>query len=152
VRLIKTIRKRNPEVQLLLFSATFNDLVREFAVRIAPNANQARAVQCTTCAFPLPAPLLLLLLLWPHGRRTALVDSATATSSSSSDRYLFPRRNSVWTSFRSTTSREYSAMLTGATHGPLTSPLAVASSSSSSSSSSSAAAAAAAAAACCVPL
>jgi ATP-dependent RNA helicase DDX19/DBP5 len=40
VRLIKTIRKKNPEVQLLLFSATFNDRVKEFAIRIAPNANQ----------------------------------------------------------------------------------------------------------------
>eukprot|EP00879_Flechtneria_rotunda_P015545 GHRR01016256.1.p1 GENE.GHRR01016256.1~~GHRR01016256.1.p1 ORF type:complete len:459 (+),score=143.72 GHRR01016256.1:226-1602(+) len=40
VRLIKTIRKKNPEVQLLLFSATFNDKVKEFAIRIAPNANQ----------------------------------------------------------------------------------------------------------------
>lgn len=42
VRLIKTIRKKNPEVQLLLFSATFNDRVKEFAIRIAPNANQVR--------------------------------------------------------------------------------------------------------------
>eukprot|EP00878_Enallax_costatus_P015357 GHUV01016085.1.p1 GENE.GHUV01016085.1~~GHUV01016085.1.p1 ORF type:complete len:457 (+),score=103.79 GHUV01016085.1:581-1951(+) len=40
VRLIKTIRKKNPEVQLLLFSATFNDRVKDFAIRIAPNANQ----------------------------------------------------------------------------------------------------------------
>lgn len=40
VRLIKTIRRRNPEVQLLLFSATYNDKVKEFAMRIAPNANQ----------------------------------------------------------------------------------------------------------------
>lgn len=40
VRLIKTIRRKNPEVQLLLFSATYNDKVKEFAMRIAPNANQ----------------------------------------------------------------------------------------------------------------
>lgn len=40
VRLIKTIRRKNPAVQLLLFSATYNDKVKEFAMRIAPNANQ----------------------------------------------------------------------------------------------------------------
>lgn len=40
MRLIKTIRRKNPEVQLLLFSATYNDKVKEFAMRIAPNANQ----------------------------------------------------------------------------------------------------------------
>jgi len=40
VRLIKTIRRRNPDVQLLLFSATFNDQIRGFALKIAPKANQ----------------------------------------------------------------------------------------------------------------
>ncbi|GAX80515.1 hypothetical protein CEUSTIGMA_g7953.t1 [Chlamydomonas eustigma] len=40
VRLIKEIRKRNPKVQLLLFSATFNDSVKRFAMQIAPTANQ----------------------------------------------------------------------------------------------------------------
>ncbi|PNW83108.1 hypothetical protein CHLRE_06g306850v5 [Chlamydomonas reinhardtii] len=40
VRLIKMIRKKNPRVQLLLFSATFNDIVKRFAVSIAPQANQ----------------------------------------------------------------------------------------------------------------
>jgi hypothetical protein len=44
VRLIKTIRRKNPEVQLLLFSATYNDKVKEFAMRIAPNANQVRVL------------------------------------------------------------------------------------------------------------
>jgi ATP-dependent RNA helicase DDX19/DBP5 len=39
VRLIKTARKRNPSLQLLLFSATFNDKVKGFAMRIAPRAN-----------------------------------------------------------------------------------------------------------------
>jgi ATP-dependent RNA helicase DDX19/DBP5 len=40
VRLIKTIRRRNPDVQLLLFSATFNDQIKSFALKIAPKANQ----------------------------------------------------------------------------------------------------------------
>ncbi|EFJ52048.1 hypothetical protein VOLCADRAFT_103235 [Volvox carteri f. nagariensis] len=40
VRLIKSIRKKNPKVQLLLFSATFNDVVKRFALSIAPQANQ----------------------------------------------------------------------------------------------------------------
>eukprot|EP00877_Chromochloris_zofingiensis_P006155 jgi/Chrzof1/1793/Cz10g21100.t1 len=40
VRMIKTIRKRSPNVQLLLFSATFNDKVKSFAQKIAPQANQ----------------------------------------------------------------------------------------------------------------
>lgn len=40
VRLIRTIRKKNPEVQLLLFSATFNDNIRKFARQISPNANE----------------------------------------------------------------------------------------------------------------
>mmetsp|Transcript_26815 Transcript_26815/g.58465 ORF Transcript_26815/g.58465 Transcript_26815/m.58465 type:complete len:483 (+) Transcript_26815:39-1487(+) len=39
VRLIKSIRKKNPKVQLLLFSATFNDNVKKFAMQIAPKAN-----------------------------------------------------------------------------------------------------------------
>ncbi|KAG2490675.1 hypothetical protein HYH03_010844 [Edaphochlamys debaryana] len=40
VRLIKSIRRKNPGVQLLLFSATFNDVVKRFAINIAPKANQ----------------------------------------------------------------------------------------------------------------
>jgi ATP-dependent RNA helicase DDX19/DBP5 len=40
VRLIKTIRRRNADVQLLLFSATFNDQIKSFALKIAPKANQ----------------------------------------------------------------------------------------------------------------
>jgi superfamily II DNA/RNA helicase len=40
VRLIKTIRKKNPSLQLLMFSATFNSTIREFAQKIAPRANQ----------------------------------------------------------------------------------------------------------------
>jgi ATP-dependent RNA helicase DDX19/DBP5 len=40
VRLIRTIRKKNPQVQLLLFSATFNEKIKHFAIKIAPMANQ----------------------------------------------------------------------------------------------------------------
>ena len=40
VRLIKTIRKKNPATQLLLFSATFNEKVKQFAIKIAPMGNQ----------------------------------------------------------------------------------------------------------------
>lgn len=40
VRLIKTARKKNPSLQLLLFSATFNEKIKNFAIRIAPRANQ----------------------------------------------------------------------------------------------------------------
>ncbi len=39
VRLIKAIRRKNPSVQLLLFSATFNDSIKKFAMQIAPRAN-----------------------------------------------------------------------------------------------------------------
>ncbi|GFH18809.1 uncharacterized protein HaLaN_15670 [Haematococcus lacustris] len=39
VRLIRSIRKKNPAMQLLLFSATFNDNVKQFAMQIAPKAN-----------------------------------------------------------------------------------------------------------------
>lgn len=38
-RLIKSIKKKNPDVQLLLFSATFNDSIKRFAMQIAPEAN-----------------------------------------------------------------------------------------------------------------
>lgn len=34
VRLIKSIRKKNPGVQLLLFSATFNEPVKKFAMQV----------------------------------------------------------------------------------------------------------------------
>jgi superfamily II DNA/RNA helicase len=51
VRLIKTIRRKNPAVQLLLFSATYNDKVKEFAMRIAPNANQVRPGHAIACAY-----------------------------------------------------------------------------------------------------
>jgi hypothetical protein len=80
VLLIKTARKRNPGLQLLLFSATFNDNIKQYAIRIAPRANQVCArppvlspgpkpgalrwrpaargprVQRTTTPSPLPSP------------------------------------------------------------------------------------------------
>lgn len=40
VRLVKTVRKRSPQVQLLLFSASFNDRVKDFASRVSPSASQ----------------------------------------------------------------------------------------------------------------
>ncbi|GIL65509.1 hypothetical protein Vafri_19272 [Volvox africanus] len=40
VRLINQLRKKNPKVQLLLFSATFNDEMKRFAMSIARQANQ----------------------------------------------------------------------------------------------------------------
>ena len=39
-RLLREVRKFNKKVQVLLFSATFNDAVKDFAVRQVPNANQ----------------------------------------------------------------------------------------------------------------
>jgi superfamily II DNA/RNA helicase len=59
VRLIKTIRKKNPAVQLLLFSATYNDKIKGFATRIAPNANQV--CTCTRGGQAAPARLDM----WP---------------------------------------------------------------------------------------
>jgi len=40
VRLIKQLRSAVPDIQILLFSATFNDNVKRFAQKIVPNANQ----------------------------------------------------------------------------------------------------------------
>lgn len=40
VRMIREVRRRSPGVQLLLFSATFNEKVKNFAVKISPRANQ----------------------------------------------------------------------------------------------------------------
>lgn len=71
VRLIKTIRRRNPEVQLLLFSATYNDNIKQFAMRIAPNANQvSRGLPaCSTALWG------FVVCLWPG--LGALVRSCT---------------------------------------------------------------------------
>jgi ATP-dependent RNA helicase DDX19/DBP5 len=40
VRMIKTLRHANPDIQILLFSATFNERVKKFATKVVPNANQ----------------------------------------------------------------------------------------------------------------
>lgn len=40
VRMIKQMRAANPNVQILLFSATFNDRVKKFATKVVPGANQ----------------------------------------------------------------------------------------------------------------
>ena len=40
VRLIKQLRASSPDLQILLFSATFNEPVKRFATKIVPNANQ----------------------------------------------------------------------------------------------------------------
>ena len=43
VRMIKDVRQAtgNPDLQILLFSATFNDKVKNFAMKVVPGANQA---------------------------------------------------------------------------------------------------------------
>lgn len=40
VRMIKQIKTANPACQILLFSATFNDRVKRFALKVVPNANE----------------------------------------------------------------------------------------------------------------
>lgn len=40
VRMIKQLRTANPAIQILLFSATFNERVKRFATKILPDANQ----------------------------------------------------------------------------------------------------------------
>ena len=40
VRMIKALRSANPSLQILLFSATFNERVKRFALKIVPDANQ----------------------------------------------------------------------------------------------------------------
>jgi ATP-dependent RNA helicase DDX19/DBP5 len=40
VRMIKQLRAANPQIQILLFSATFNERVKRFAQKIVPDANQ----------------------------------------------------------------------------------------------------------------
>ena len=44
-RMITLLRKSSPDLQLLLFSATFNEAVKNFALRVAgAQANQASTV------------------------------------------------------------------------------------------------------------
>eukprot|EP00475_Leptophrys_vorax_P034325 TRINITY_DN5520_c0_g1_i1.p1 TRINITY_DN5520_c0_g1~~TRINITY_DN5520_c0_g1_i1.p1 ORF type:complete len:575 (-),score=34.59 TRINITY_DN5520_c0_g1_i1:469-2007(-) len=40
IRMIQFITKSNPKCQILLFSATFSEKVKRFAMRVVPNANQ----------------------------------------------------------------------------------------------------------------
>eukprot|EP01023_Acetabularia_acetabulum_P035037 TRINITY_DN32_c0_g1_i2.p2 TRINITY_DN32_c0_g1~~TRINITY_DN32_c0_g1_i2.p2 ORF type:complete len:472 (+),score=95.34 TRINITY_DN32_c0_g1_i2:111-1526(+) len=40
IKIIKAIRKESPEVQILLFSATYNELVKEFVLNIVPDCNR----------------------------------------------------------------------------------------------------------------
>ena len=41
IRMIQTLRKEAPKVQILLFSATFNERVKTFALKVVgPEANQ----------------------------------------------------------------------------------------------------------------
>ncbi len=40
VRMIKELRRVNPNLQILLFSATFNERVKRFATKIVPGANE----------------------------------------------------------------------------------------------------------------
>ncbi|GAB4815736.1 hypothetical protein N2152v2_002782 [Parachlorella kessleri] len=40
VRLVKQLRLANPEVQILLFSATYNERIKRFAQKVVPDANQ----------------------------------------------------------------------------------------------------------------
>lgn len=38
--MIKELRRVNPSLQVLLFSATFNERVKKFATKIVPGANE----------------------------------------------------------------------------------------------------------------
>lgn len=40
VRMIKTLRAANPDLQILLFSATFNERVKKFAQKVVPGAHE----------------------------------------------------------------------------------------------------------------
>jgi hypothetical protein len=49
VRTIQAVRRESPNVQILLFSATFDDTVKRFAMKVVPGANQVGGV-CCKCA------------------------------------------------------------------------------------------------------
>ena len=51
VRMIKDVRQAtgNPDLQILLFSATFNDKVKNFAMKVVPGANQASGPHSDVC-------------------------------------------------------------------------------------------------------
>jgi superfamily II DNA/RNA helicase len=42
VRTIQAVRRESPNVQILLFSATFDDTVKRFAMKVVPGANQVK--------------------------------------------------------------------------------------------------------------
>lgn len=42
VRMINQLRGGNPDLQILLFSATFNDTVKGFAMKVVKDANQVK--------------------------------------------------------------------------------------------------------------
>ena len=46
VRTIQAVRRESPSVQILLFSATFDDTVKRFAMKVVPGANQVRGPCC----------------------------------------------------------------------------------------------------------
>ena len=61
VRTIQAVRRESPSVQILLFSATFDDTVKRFAMKVVPGANQVRGPCCRGIAMysvvlaPLPS-------------------------------------------------------------------------------------------------
>lgn len=50
VRTIQAVRRESPSVQILLFSATFDDTVKRFAMKVVPGANQVGGVCCNGAA------------------------------------------------------------------------------------------------------
>ena len=59
-RMITMLRKASPSLQLLLFSATFNERVKDFALRVAgPDANQVCSeIWILKCIYPGELPVL----------------------------------------------------------------------------------------------
>ena len=52
VRMINTVRSQAPHLQVLLFSATFNDSVKQFALRIAGNDSNQASLYCCLLVSP----------------------------------------------------------------------------------------------------
>lgn len=50
VRTIQAVRRESPSVQILLFSATFDDTVKRFAMKVVPGANQVSGACCPGAA------------------------------------------------------------------------------------------------------
>ncbi len=60
VRTINAVRREAPSLQILLFSATFDETVKRFALKIVPGANQVLALLSQhkmqqQCIFDLPS-------------------------------------------------------------------------------------------------